>query len=454
MDSNGIVRQWLQRSELSETIDAEDLPGGGNEDPPSPVSSSFIHDLTFGTGSSIYHNSILPAIDLAEAEVIIVTCFWARSPTLDGLNDTLRKLSAKCVQTQKKIRVRICFSSSSLFQKLFHTTCLEGRTYAPSEWQSQLGLPGADELSGLDFEAKSIFVLPFSVMHPKFVIIDRSKVFFPSCNISWEDWFEGSVQLSGPITEQFVNFWKSFWASDIDRDLSGVSPGKVAESNTSITLTPSLLSSQILNLKDVPSIFLPSSHHRNPQFTLPSQLCPPPPPTPLNTFLMTAFANAKKDIYIQTPNLTSPPVLSALLAALKRGVDVTMVTSERLMILEQLVTAGTTTKRCVRKLIKRHKQLIGEERGADLDSLEAGMRPGALCVKFYRTNPPASGDDSEPVQSHVKLTIVDGEITVPGSGNMDRASWYTSQELGVAFVCRAFASTVRTQADVLMRQRT
>lgn len=33
---------------------------------------------------------------------------------------------------------------------------------------------------------------------------------------------------------------------------------------------------------------------------------------------------------------------------------------------------------------------------------------------------------------HVKCTIVDGEVVVLGSGNMDRASWFTSQELGVA----------------------
>ena len=32
----------------------------------------------------------------------------------------------------------------------------------------------------------------------------------------------------------------------------------------------------------------------------------------------------------------------------------------------------------------------------------------------------------------MKCTIVDGEVVVLGSGNMDRASWYTSQEVGVA----------------------
>ena len=35
-------------------------------------------------------------------------------------------------------------------------------------------------------------------------------------------------------------------------------------------------------------------------------------------------------------------------------------------------------------------------------------------------------------RSHIKCTVVDGEVIVLGSGNMDRASWYTSQELGIA----------------------
>lgn len=36
------------------------------------------------------------------------------------------------------------------------------------------------------------------------------------------------------------------------------------------------------------------------------------------------------------------------------------------------------------------------------------------------------------IKTHAKCTIVDDEIVVLGSGNMDRASWFTSQELGVA----------------------
>lgn len=60
-------------------------------------------------------------------------------------------------------------------------------------------------------------------------------------------------------------------------------------------------------------------------------------------------------------------------------------------------------------------------------------KSGRLRVSYYEPRATAKSEAGEPVQSHLKLTIVDDSILVLGSGNMDRASWYTSQELGVAF---------------------
>ena len=47
------------------------------------------------------------------------------------------------------------------------------------------------------------------------------------------------------------------------------------------------------------------------------------------------------------------------------------------------------------------------------------------------------------MKTHLKMTIVDDDITVLGSGNMDRASWFTSQELGVALLSKRKAESVR-----------
>ena len=50
---------------------------------------------------------------------------------------------------------------------------------------------------------------------------------------------------------------------------------------------------------------------------------------------------------------------------------------------------------------------------------------GTLSVGYFLPN-------SVYRRSHIKCTVVDEEVIVLGSGNMDRASWYTSQELGIA----------------------
>ena len=50
---------------------------------------------------------------------------------------------------------------------------------------------------------------------------------------------------------------------------------------------------------------------------------------------------------------------------------------------------------------------------------------------------------ADAAQSHVKALIIDGEVTVLGSANGDRASWYTSQEVNVAVLGAGFAAETR-----------
>lgn len=466
------ISEWLQTLKNSKSQADEDDPNYWTANPESLISDAHVENVVFGTGHNIYKNVILPAIATAEKEVILVTCFWARSPTLDALSDALVQLSENASQRGQKIRVRICYSSLSIFQKLFHTSSLSGQVYPPSSWSRKLGLPEPEKLTGLEMEVKSIFILPFSVMHPKFVIVDRKKVFLPSCNVSWEDWFEGCVVMRGnkenQIVPQFLRFYQRFWArgEDLEIDANGGGEGLEDEHREVVSLEkPRLRKSDksfcwtIEGLQQragwTKGLFLPSPHHRNPRFTLPSRPCPPPRPTPLNTFVLSIIRNAKKCIYIRTPNLTSPPILSALLDALKSGVAVDIVTSERLMILEQLVTAGTTTKRRVNKLVKRHKRLLQDyERNRGDTEAIAGLQPGMLRIFFFQ--PDRSGGregETEPTQSHLKFINVDDEWTLFGSGNMDRASWYTSQELGIALWSNEIGMDVCAYLTRIMESR-
>ncbi|KAF3040656.1 hypothetical protein E8E12_001394 [Didymella heteroderae] len=427
--------------------------------PRSLITTSNVESFITGTGSSIY-DEVAPLLEETEHELILVTCFWASSVTRDRLNAVLRKLSDKAVRRgTEKIRVRLCFSSSSVFQKLFHKQTVSGQDYPAAQWVKKFGLPDPSELNGLNLKIKSVFMLPFSVMHPKFIVVDRQVVVLPSCNVSWEEWFEGAITMRGVVVSQFLKFYWRFWERRTEppstlpqREQSSIAP------HTKRSSAPPTTASQHTSwsTNSTPSLFLPSPHRRNPSFRPLGSA--PAPPTPLNTFLLTLFAKAERTIRIQTPNLTAPPVLTALLKALARGIDVHIVTSARLMILEQLVTAGTTTSRCIKKLVKRYKTLDPCAGGRAYDE-EVAISPkivGKLHISFFepRFGAKRRGEEQgEPQQSHLKMTTVDGDVMVLGSGNLDRASWFTSQELGVAFFGEEVVRHIEETVDKAMEGR-
>lgn len=406
----------------------DDVPNYFASDFATLRSSAAISDFRIGTGADVfaYHADALLS---TQTELVLVTCFWARSKSLDTLCDVLRRLSRRAIarDSGQKIRVRICFSSLSILQKLLHTRSIVGKSWPLSTWRSKLGLPDPQELKGLDLKVKSIFITPFSVMHPKFMIIDRQTVLLPSCNVSWEDWLEGCAKLEGDIVKQFCRFYEAFWSDEADYRKSSAGESRVG---------------------DIQGVLLPSSHHPNPRLSpLPFFKAPHPPSTPLNTFLLAAFDQAETSIVVTTPNLTCQTVIDALLRTVSRGVNVTIYTSRRMMLLEQLVTAGTITEICVWRMKQRYKRLRkARSRSPGYTDVEAQLlQPGQLQV--YYLSPTGIMGEAEPSRRanklHFKSTIVDDEIVVLGSGNMDRASWYTSQELGVAFASRELAAQVQ-----------
>lgn len=440
-------------------VNAQDDPNYYSRYPRSLVTKSNLDTFMTGTGSAIY-KSLSTLFESANHELILVTCFWARSDTLATLNKALRHLSDKAIRRgTDKIRVRLCFSSLSIFQKLFHKQAVTGQHYPPEVWVKKLGLPDPKELGGLDITIKSVFLLPFCVMHPKFIIVDRKTVVLPSCNISWEEWFEGAVTMLGPVVQQFLQFYFAFWERRQDVPTVTWNTQEIALPAHELATT-ALKSSVQLSAADVHTVFLPGPHRRNPRlkpFASSNSILAPP--TPLNTFILTLFAKAERSIRIQTPNVTAPPVLSALLAALARGIDVQILTSERLMILEQLVTAGTTTSRCINKLIKRYKALSPSRSRRPATDEEAAIsptKPGRLHISYFEPTggPKRRGQEAgEPQQSHLKMTVVDEEVLVLGSGNLDRASWFTSQELGVAFFSKEVVKKVGSAVDEGMHGR-
>lgn len=485
---SSFVTPWKDLLLSHQNERSRDSPNYHNDDAiDSLLTTSTPNLLYVGTGHSIFTRAILPAIASAKHSIHFVTCYWAASPSLDGIRQTLVQLAearSRSGESLPPLNVSIGFSSWGLFQKLFHTSAPEGCVYPPSRW-AKLGLPDEELLrkGGIEMTVKSLFFTPLSVMHPKYVIIDETKAWIPSCNVSWERWFEGCVELEGEFVDRLLDFHARVWGARVDRDnieLSGRDrmvireaqnqcvdeEGLLHETSSSSPLTEGdddRSATQCIHFTAVgptPTILLPSPHHRNPRFkfSFPFFSQSDPPMTPLNAALLTLFANAHHEIHLVTPNLTSWPVIEALLEALSRGVNVQVRTGRNMMLIEQLVTAGTTTSWCLRRFVKKYQALC--KRNAQNRDPEAQLvSPGQLEIFYYKQLSERARLEDEPVFSHFKMTMVDGEYLMLGSGNMDRASWWTSQEIGVLFYMpglrerRVWENVLEKRAEVVFRSK-
>ncbi|KAK4239518.1 hypothetical protein C8A03DRAFT_14067 [Achaetomium macrosporum] len=473
--SPSFIHEFLRRLE-GNTTSANEFPAYRANDASDRqllATCSQPQSFLLGTGASIFTNCLIPAIVSARSEVIFVTCFWARSKTLTALHDALVKLAAhrralirdapsSGAASLPPLRIRICMSS----MRLLHPQSRNGYLYPPSSWEKRLGLPepGLLEAAEVQLQVKSLFFLPLSVMHPKFVIVDRQRAFLPSCNVSWESWLEGCVEITGDAVRSLVSFYSRTWGDtmlDPEQQLVERAVHEDMSQNAAdlagLTFIQSTAHYRTTPLRGtLPTLVLPSPHHRNPRFRpFPWQKAPAPPATPLNTVLLQLFEQAERSIYIQTPNLTCEPVIASLLDALARGVNVTIVTNRNMMLLEQLVTAGTTTAWCIRSLMRRfHRMKAAAEARTNLEAGPPTIT-GRLRISYFRAKSTGASpsDAEEPVHSHLKLTLVDAAYVVLGSGNMDRASWFTSQELGTLFHDRDFCARVKAGVDHVLEGR-
>ena len=447
-----------------------------------------------GTGRQILNyifNSILIGPESVTHELLFVTCFWAKSASLENLSKTLLELNRLNTLSprghrKRNLRIRICVSSTSLFQKLLHTSSSEGYTYPNTAGAyERLGIPPPEQLENLDVIVKSKFFRPISVLHGKFVIVDRKRLYLPSCNVSWEEWLEGMGVFEGSIVNTFLKYYQQVWG-DSGESLQGFAEGNVAQAynetqeSAGAIWTPTPLppiSVQFNRNTVTPTIFLPQPHH--PVFPplclvpncvtnilstcLPFRISPSDqlaPSTAQNIFMSSLIRQAQNSVFIQTPNLTSPYLLEVLYERLVRPghpVHIEIFTNKRMMILEQIVTTGfggpsgvsnskwgATTETCIRELLRRLKENINPF--SELNIYYYAPLSSTV-TQFADPNEESMFTAQEELgltrQSHVKVMIVDYEATVVGSANGDRASWYTSGEVNLLVFDTQFAQGVR-----------
>jgi phosphatidylserine/phosphatidylglycerophosphate/cardiolipin synthase-like enzyme len=162
---------------------------------------------------------------------------------------------------------------------------------------------------------------------------------------------------------------------------------------------------------------------------------------PQNEAFLSLVRNAKRTIFIQTPDLNSKTLLPDLIAACKRGVEVTYYVCLGYNDTgEMLPGQGGTNEMTANNL---YSQLSEQERTL-------------LKIYFY-----VAADQDHPIHNsfrqrscHIKLLIADESVAIQGSGNQDTQSWYHSQEINVMVdspvVCKAWRDGIERNQNTAL----
>ncbi|GJJ73183.1 hypothetical protein EMPS_05541 [Entomortierella parvispora] len=154
---------------------------------------------------------------------------------------------------------------------------------------------------------------------------------------------------------------------------------------------------------------------------------------PQNEAWLSCIRNAERNIFIQTPDLNAAPLIPALAAALKRGIQVTYYVCFGYNDAGEIIPGqGGTNDQAAQELVR---SITAEERER-------------LSICYY-----VGKDQDHPIHQsfkerscHIKLLIVDDHVGIQGSGNQDTQSWYHSQEINImldsAEICRKWRETI------------
>ncbi len=143
----------------------------------------------------------------------------------------------------------------------------------------------------------------------------------------------------------------------------------------------------------------------------------------LRDLVETAIANAQKEVKMITPNLSSIPVIMAIINALKRGVKVKLILSKNFNDDINLIPNIHNIGDNLRAILFIKYKLLDIPTGRELLS--------NLEVRWYSNDgrEPVVGNESE--TSHAKYLSVDSKLAVYGSKNQDITSQDICREVNV-----------------------
>ncbi|KIM79061.1 hypothetical protein PILCRDRAFT_823914 [Piloderma croceum F 1598] len=159
---------------------------------------------------------------------------------------------------------------------------------------------------------------------------------------------------------------------------------------------------------------------------------------PQDTAWLAALHYAERKVFIQTPTFNAPAVVDATLAAIRKGIEITLFLDLGFNDGgEALPFQGGTNEVVIAKMFK---------------DLEPEHR------KLFRVFWYTAKDMCRPINAskkqrncHVKIMIIDDHVGIQGNGNQDSQSWYHSQEANILIdspaVCKEWADGIRANQN-------
>ena len=239
-----------------------------------------------------------------------------------------------------------------------------------------------------------------------------------------ENWYDLAVRLEGDIVQHFLQYFFHYYhPKGVIFPPRIIPPHPILTSSTFRDKYPT--STYPLQSPIIPLAFLSCGPSR--RGVLPFA---PIRATP-TLFQIEAITRARRSIFIQTPNLTSLAIIKAIKLALLNTIQVIFYLPRNMMVLESLVTGWSTTKcrvRLLQRWAKKHPQTN-------------------LTVEWFKSNP-NEGFVVDGNKSHIKFMVIDEELVIVGSSNLDRASACTSGEVNVSFsnpeLAKSFLTAVKS----------
>jgi phosphatidylserine/phosphatidylglycerophosphate/cardiolipin synthase-like enzyme len=185
---------------------------------------------------------------------------------------------------------------------------------------------------------------------------------------------------------------------------------------------------------------------------------------PQNAAWISGLRNAKKNVFIQTPNLNAKALLPEMIKAVKRGVEVEFWVclgyndagemlpaqgGQNDLISKKLVDELKGESEEIRKLLKAG-WYVAKDQDKPIHKMEQGRCcHGEYCTYAFWT--------TWLILHPVKIMIVDDQVGIQGSGNQDTQSWYHSQEVNIMIdskmICESWRDALhRNQSEYMAHQ--